>query len=249
MYAIADPPFSRFLRGQTGMAVADLAATVLPARILRLLRQQDSGPGHRVSIAALCRTLQARPHDIKRALHLLGRQGAVCWRDTDGFVLAATPGDTVRDLAPAPSAEPDWAPPPFHTGPYAQSRNFRLAVEPLALLSMTGATGQRLQAIRDRHYDCLSRGCTDLAVLAQLDADFHLQLVALSQNPFMIQSARQQIALMHHDDGRGARELQRDLAGHLEIILALEQGRNTVAARALARHLDHAFRAWPAVEN
>lgn len=241
MQVFADAQIFRLSPNDNGCPAVSRSqtSTALAARILRLLHQDAVEPGHRIPIPALCYILEASPHQVKSALKMLDRQGAICWRNAREFILDAAPEDAIRPLR---AFSATYAPKVTGNSALLESRDFRLVIEPMSLTSLSGRAALALQPIWMRHRDLLAQGCTDVAILSDLDMEFHDFLVRLSGNRFFIEFVREPLALMRRSDSRDAMELQRDLADHLEILAALEQGKVAAAAELLARHLGDAFK-------
>jgi DNA-binding GntR family transcriptional regulator len=118
-----------------------------------------------------------------------------------------------------------------------ESRAFRQAVEPAALGMIHAPRWLADMALRHRR---VLAWPADQDALQALDLEFHLQLVRLSGNRFMIEAIEPRIVTAHQGDRRDMDELRRDLEDHLEMITLLQRGDPGAAARQLARHLDAA---------
>lgn len=126
------------------------------------------------------------------------------------------------------------------------SYDVRLAIETASLLSDDFAIDkERLQRARAEHQSLLDGEIRTAPArkLFEVNAAFHLMLVAFSQNPYFLQITKQQNQLRqvieyftHVNRDRMAQSCRE----HLMIIDALEQGDRYWAASLLERHLKSA---------
>jgi DNA-binding GntR family transcriptional regulator len=132
------------------------------------------------------------------------------------------------------------------------SYNFRLLIEPGAILQSTFAYDQQAaNAIRTRHERVLSANTHKLSELFRLDEEFHLFIAECSKNAFVVQSVVQQNKLRRLleyasliDQGR----LNASCMEHISILGALDDGNLISAAELMKRHLLNAMRAPPAFD-
>jgi DNA-binding GntR family transcriptional regulator len=128
---------------------------------------------------------------------------------------------------------------------YYESYQFRLATEPLALLTDGFQVDPRqLEELRRRHHDLMAdmQEGVDPRRIADLDAAFHETLGAWSNNRFILQAIQQQVRL------RRLMELLYSVADpermfqscgeHLAILDALEAGDREAAADLIRKHIE-----------
>lgn len=125
------------------------------------------------------------------------------------------------------------------------SYNFRLAVEPTALLQAQYAlSDDKLTALKARHLELLnSTHPRNATICFELDADFHETLVEASHNPFFVQAIETQNRLRRlgeYERYADQRRLVTWCREHLAILDALEHGDNQAAASLMAKHLTNA---------
>ena len=138
---------------------------------------------------------------------------------------------------------------------YRESMDFRLLVEPAALLAAGFRPSQRTFAtLRRRHQAALASGDRppSVAALVELDAGFHEALADCSGNRFLQSAVRQHTALRRVDEYqlhamRG--HVVETLREHLAILDAVEDGDQRLAADRLSAHLVASRDRRPAVDQ
>jgi DNA-binding GntR family transcriptional regulator len=198
--------------------VAVLMARIARDRIARRLADE-------VSEADLQRRTGAPRGELTRALRRLEELGVVTRKRGHGWRFApglATPEDR------------------------AAAYRFRLVVEPAALLEPGYAlpTGF-LAEMRSGHRAFIDQPWQDSRAVEffELNAAFHLGIVAGSGNRFMVQAVDQHNRLrrlMNYDWHLGAARVHRNVTEHLGILDLLERGDHAAAAAALRAHLQGA---------
>ena len=135
--------------------------------------------------------------------------------------------------------------PTLNTGPAnAESRDFRMLVEPAAILSPSFELDRGFsRTCRHRHETVLKLAPEDASpdTLAGIDAEFHRLIGISSRNRFFLAAIERQSSLRRLV-GYGALSSRERLLGicadHLDIIAALENGRPEEAAERMRRHVE-----------
>jgi DNA-binding GntR family transcriptional regulator len=136
---------------------------------------------------------------------------------------------------------------------YRESLDFRLILEPAALLAPGFRAAPRVFAVlRRRHEAALDQQVPVIAALVELDTTFHDELAACSGNRFLRVAVQQHTALRRADEFqihamRG--NFVETLREHLGILDALEADDRELAADRLRSHLVASHDRQPSIDQ
>lgn len=130
-----------------------------------------------------------------------------------------------------------------------ESYDFRLVVEPAAILSPTfRLESMQSENLRNRHRRILEMSDPDLSETIHLDEDFHEFLARCSNNRFVVHAIQQQNKLrrlLEYQSLIDAGRLVASCQEHVAILDHIERGDMQTAADIMKRHLEKARAAAP----
>jgi DNA-binding GntR family transcriptional regulator len=206
------------------------ARQVLAVKVYDTLKERimddEFAADNRINIDALALELKVSQTPIREALSRLAAEGLIDFASYKGYTVR--PLLSARELA-------DF----LHVRKLLETDAARLAAPRLSLFDLN-LLAQLLEEMRAIHPSPKFR---EYRVFNGLDQRFHEAIVAMSANPFLLQTYQSLNVHLHLARYHGSREtnFRSTMLEHQAIYEALRQHDGEAAAQALAAHIDNAY--------